>query len=292
MITQAVPAAKDQPVASVSSAISAAPRRPSRRLLRFFDFYLGAYVPQHFNALRVAGGPRFPLDARPLIVVINHPSWWDPLTSILLSRYFLPRVDHYAPIDAAALPKHRILTGMGLFPVEQGTPRGAVHFLRAAAAILSDPNAVLWLTPQGAFTDVRSRPVTFKSGLASLLKRLDQVTVVPLAYEYSFWNEPRPEILTAVGTPLFFRRGAMVGAAGLDAGDAVAEALAHTQDELAALALTRDAERFDTVLGGLSEQGMLRRMLAGLRGGVHPRQYVARQQAEVTRAASSRAPGL
>ncbi len=249
----------------------AAPRLPSRFLLRFFDIYLSLYVPLHFNALRLSSSERFPRNTRPLIICINHPSWWDPLTSILLSRFLLRRANHYAPIDALSLPRHRILAGLGLFPVEQGTPRGAVQFLRAAQHILSDANSLLWLTPQGSFTDVRTRPVVFKSGLGSLIQRLDEVTVLPLAYEYTFWNEPRPEILAHCGTPLIFSRTKNKHA--VDPGEQVAAALAVAQDELAALAAARDPRNFVTVMG--SETGVtgLHAMWRNLLGAVRAQEF-------------------
>ena len=257
---------------SAPSSASTIPRRPSRFLLRFFDIYLSLYVPLHFNALRLASPERFPLTARPLIVVINHPSWWDPLTSILLSRFLLRRADHYAPIDSISLPRHRILGGLGLFPVEQGTPRGAGQFLRAAQHILRDPNSLLWLTPQGSFTDVRAR-VVFKSGLASLIKRLGQVTVVPLAYEYTFWDEKHPEILALCGQALRFTDGLLDGQPGADAGEHVAAALGRTQDELGALAVTRDPAHFITVMGGHAEAGWARKMGRNLLAAWRAEQY-------------------
>jgi len=266
-----------RPASGLGPRTGLAPRRPSRFLLRFFDIYLSLYVPFHFNALRLASPERFPAGTRPLIVVINHPSWWDPLTSILLSRFLLRQADHYAPIDALSLPRHRILAGLGLFPVEQGTPRGAVQFLRAAQHILADPNARLWLTPQGGFTDVRTRPVVFKSGLGSLVKRLDEVTVLPLAYEYTYWNERKPEILAQCGQPLLFRRGRMqaglLGDAGADPGEQVAAALAKTQEELAALALARDPGQFTTVMGGETGVNLLGAIWLRLRAAMRAEQY-------------------
>jgi len=260
-----------------ASIAGLAPRRPSRFLLRFFDIYLSLYVPFHFNALRIASPERFPARTRPLIVVINHPSWWDPLTSILLSRFLLRQADHYAPIDALSLPRHRILAGLGLFPVEQGTPRGAVQFLRAAQHILADSNSLLWLTPQGGFTDVRTRPVIFKSGLGSLIKRLDEVTVLPLAYEYCYWNERKPEILAQCGQPLLFRRGrlrtAPVSNSGADAGEQVAAALARTQDELAALALAREPGNFTTVMGGETGVNLLQAIWMRLHAAIRAEPY-------------------
>ncbi len=121
--------------------------------------------------------------------MLNHASWWDPLTCIVISRHFLPAAYHYAPMEAAALKHYALLRKLGLFAVESGTPRGAAQFLRAAHEILSTPNSVLWITPEGRFTDMRSRPAIFRPGLAALVARLGACTLVPLAIEYTFWDE-------------------------------------------------------------------------------------------------------
>jgi hypothetical protein len=64
------------------------------------------------------------------------------------------------------------------------------------------PDSVLWVTPEGRFTDVRTRPAIFRPGLASLVARLDTFTLVPLAFEYTFWDERLPEILVSCGQPI------------------------------------------------------------------------------------------
>ncbi len=53
------------------------------------------------------------------------------------------------------------------------------------------PGKALMITPQGEFTDVRSRPVEFKPGLARLAADCGAI-VQPFASEFVFWNEPRP----------------------------------------------------------------------------------------------------
>ncbi len=68
--------------------------------------------------------------------------------------------------------------------------------------------------------------------------------MLPLAYEYTFWDERLPEILANCGEPLSFTH------ASADAGPQVEAALARTQDELAALALTRDPRCFASVMSG------------------------------------------
>ncbi len=244
--------------------------RPSRAMLAWFSIYLRWYVPRHFRALRIAHAARFleasHNDNRPLIVALNHPSWWDPLTCILVSRVLLPTHDHYAPMDAAEAERYRILRHMGLFPVEQHSTRGAVQFLRASQQILSRPRSVLWITPQGAFTDVRSRPLQFRAGLSALVTRLPQATVIPLAIEYSFWNERLPEILVNCGTPVaFFPSDTSRTQESVDA--RLTSALAATQDELMEMALTRDSGRFQTLLEGSRGMGNIHSLWQHLRAG-------------------------
>jgi 1-acyl-sn-glycerol-3-phosphate acyltransferase len=222
--------------------------RPSHRLLSLFGIYLHWYIGRHFHALRLAHSSRFPIEPGPLIVYLNHASWWDPLTCIVISRHFLPAAFHYAPMEAAALKHYGLLSKLGLFAVESGTPRGAAQFLRAADEVLSTPNSILWITPEGRFTDMRSRPAIFRPGLAALVARLGACTLLPLAIEYTFWDEPLPEILASCGQAIKVADGRLHSAT--EWNDRLTVAMATTQDELAALAAVRDPALFTTILSG------------------------------------------
>src|SRR5204862_993810 len=126
--------------------------------------------------------------AGPTVVVLNHPSWWDPLLCFILSGLY-PDRSHWGPIEEAALRRYRFLARAGLFGIETGTTRGALQFLRTATAILPDPNATLWITAQGRFTDARQRPPQLRAGVAHLACGLDRGLIVPLAVELTFWDE-------------------------------------------------------------------------------------------------------
>ena len=220
--------------------------RPSRLLLSFFATYLHWYVGRHFHAIRVANAGRLPSVSGPLIAYSNHASWWDPLALILFSRYFLPTFDHYGPMDATALKHYGFFRKLGLFPIEAGTSRGGVQFLRAAEEVLSRPRSVLWVTPEGRFTDMRTRPVVFRPGLAALVARCGACTLVPMAAEYTFWDERLPEILICCGQPI--KANEQLSAD--EWNERLCTAMAATQDELAALAKLRDPANFETILSG------------------------------------------
>lgn len=221
---------------------------PSRRIVSLFALYVRWYIGRHFHALRLANGHRFPSASGPLIVYANHASWWDPLSFIIISRHFLPEGEHYAPMDATALRHYGVLRQLGMFPVESGTTRGAGQFLRAAREILATPGAVLWVTPEGRFTDMRTRPAVFRPGMAAMVARLGACTLVPLAFEYTFWDERLPEILLSCGEPIHVADGRRHSTAAWS--EMLATALEQTQDELAVLAKLRDPARFSTVLSG------------------------------------------
>jgi 1-acyl-sn-glycerol-3-phosphate acyltransferase len=249
--------------------------RPSHRLVSLFRLYIFWYLRRHFHALRLANADRFPATRRPLIIYLNHASWWDPLVSMLLTHRFLPHADHYAPMDAEALKHYSVFRRLGLFPVEMGTPRGATQFLRASKQILSEPESFLWITPEGRFNDVRTRPVVFKPGLSALLSRVGRVTVVPLAIEYTFWDERLPEILVNCGEPLNIGDGHAEDASTWN--NLLAYAMTSTLDELAGLAATRDAASFETlVAGGSGVSGIYelwKRALSTMRGEIYKSEH-------------------
>jgi len=246
--------------------------KPSRRLLALFELYLRWYIGRHFHGLRVAHSERLFSEVHgPRIIYLNHPSWWDPLTCMMVARRFLPDAEHYGPMDEAALKRYRFFGKLGLFPVELDTARGARQFLRAASEIVSTPNSVLWLTPQGCFADVRLSPLTFKDGLGTLLARVPEATLLPLAIEYVFWDERLPEILVNIGKHIRINgsdKSQFDNFTGL-----LVTALSATQQELAELAVSRDPGKFEAILDGGAGIGGVYDLWQRLRSGLRGEQY-------------------
>lgn len=217
----------------------------SRLVLRFFTRIVRSYFRRHFRAVQVLGAERLANARGPLIVYGNHPSWWDPMLCVLLAQELLPGRDHYAPMDAVPLRRYPFLRKAGIFPVEMGSPRGAVQFLHTAEAILNS-GGVLWMTPQGRFADVRERPLDFKKGIAVLVRRVPGVKLVPLAAEYTFWDERLPEALAYIADPIQIDAELDVDAWT----QRLERALEQAMDALREAALTRDPLLFRSLLQG------------------------------------------
>ncbi len=244
------------------------PPKINRFLLTLFHGYVDWYLRRNFHTVRVAGlsYARMATD-RPLLVVLNHPSWWDPLIALELSSYLMPDWNHYGPIDSEALGKYGFFRKLGFFGVEPGTAAGAAAFLRNGEAILSHPKNALWVTAQGHFADARIRPVNLRAGTGHLLRRLKNVNVLPVAIEYQFWEERFAEVLVRFGEPLAVDDGSLKTADEWTAG--VSARLESTQDKLAEISIARDREAFRILTTGRSWIGVYdlwRTVMAALRG--------------------------
>lgn len=231
--------------------------RYSPRVCRFFERYLTRYIGKNFHGFRLAkGGEASAIPAEHgLVVYNNHSSWWDPLVMFYLSRTVYGDRRGFGPIDAVAVEKYKFMLKIGLFPVAQDSARGAVQFLNISHGLLNHGQTSLWLTPQGEFADARRRPAGFKPGIAHLARDCENVSFVPLALEYCFWNESKPELLMRFGKPIVASKA---GERSIEDWQSALEAgLEATQDALADDAMSRDPERFTPVLSGEAGVGVV-----------------------------------
>jgi len=213
-----------------------------------FSWYSRRYVARHFHAVRLARAGAAPETfSGPLVVALNHPSWWDPMiAAVLAPRFAGHRIA--APIEARALERYRFFRWLGFFGVEAGSSRGYAQLLGAARRVLSRSDGALWLTPQGQFVDSAARPVELRPGIGHVLHELNDATVLPVALDYRFWDERLPEALVRFGEPIRVPDGRALAPAAWTA--LVARALEDTQDALAVDAAARDPGRFERLVAG------------------------------------------
>lgn len=260
---------------NIPPAGDAAPQ-VTRWLYDGFARYTRRLIRRRFHALRVVE-ESLPVvqPEEALLICANHPGWWDPLTAVAVNEcVFAPR-QFYAPIDDEALQKYAVLRRLGFFPVRKHDSGGPQEFQRTMLSVLQ-PDASVFITPEGQFTDVRS-DVRLKPGMAHLLAGLPQdrrVAVLPMALEYVFWNESTPEILVEFGD--------RVAVDGSSAGESVAawdsglrDALRTTQQSLAQRAMARSPEPFRTLIGGAVGERGIYDVARRLRSWLGGRRFVA-----------------
>jgi 1-acyl-sn-glycerol-3-phosphate acyltransferase len=256
-------------------------------LVGLFARYVRRYLARHLHAVRLAPpGWRPPADEGPVILVLNHPSWWDPLVCAALTGLF-PGREHYAPIEASALARYRFFEWLGFFGVEPGTVHGALTFLRRGRAVLARPQSVLWVTAQGRFADPRERPPGLQSGVGHLAARLDRGVILPLALEYPFWTERTAEALARFGDPIPLGGRRLTPAAWTAL---VEQAVQATQDLLARDACRREPAAFEVLLSGNAGVGGVYDLWRGLRARLRGERFRAEHGAHAGKEAAECSP--
>lgn len=234
-------------------------------LLALFRCYLHFLFWRRFSAVRCSRSeiPERHV-GRPLVIYTNHPSWWDPALFMLVSPKLFPGRLGFGPMEAAQLQRYGLFKKFGVFGVAAGA-RGAAAFLRVARQGLSEARAIMWITAEGAFRDPRVRPVSLRPGIAHLARHTPDTVFLPMAMDYVFWNESRPEALLRFGAPVH-----LAGLSVAEAQIVLEAALTETMEGLAEEASTRDAARFVTLLNGSAGTGIVydtwRRLRALARG--------------------------
>lgn len=165
---------------------------------------------------------------------------------LFCQRLFFSQRTHYAIFEEKALANYAFFRKLGAIGVDDSSPASVLDFLRIGRRITADRKSALWVTPQGAFTDVRSRPTTLKPGILRLIEKNSAFDFLPMAIEYPFWEEKFPEALVAFGSPIPCET--------IDRNDATSrqlvEPLTSLQNELADAAIARDANRFEVLAEG------------------------------------------
>ncbi len=230
------------------------------RIYGGFHWYIPRYIRKHFHALALNQTQLRSVDFQPtdsLVVYANHSSWWDPLVAMYSAKNMFTGFTFYAPIDASALEKYRIFSKLGFFPVEQETLQGAKHFLNVCLCLLEQPGTSIWITPEGRFVDTRDDSAEFMPGIAHLAHSLQRRSAnnaartwfVPIAIEYTFWEERLPEILVWFGQPQLVARSESATSKA-DWGQRLHAALRNAQQRLAEAAIARDESAFEVLLSG------------------------------------------
>ena len=237
------------------------PDTPSPRIIGFFGTWITRMLRKDFHTVAMARGGTEVLrgldsDNRPLMVIMNHSSWWDPLIGMYLSRTMMPNRPMLAPMEAEQLMKFAFFRKLGIFGIDPDAP-GAIDAMGAhvLGRFTARPNTAFWLTPQGEFTDVRA-PIRLRPGAAAVAAKLDGFTAsgaqgcrcVAVASELVFWTDLRPEMLLHAVELAAPAAGQGPGST-LDWTRRMTTGLQDACTQLTGLAMARDPNAFDVLLG-------------------------------------------
>lgn len=231
------------------------PPKESPRFARWFEGWCRRnMLGKKFHAVRVERESAALLRSAavhpgPLILASNHVGWWDPLVMLTVHRLFFPERSMRAPMDADQLERFGIFRRLGVFGIEPDNPASLARMGDEMTAYFRDEaRPTLWITPQGRFADVRA-PIVIRPGVSRLAASTPAARVLAVSVEYCFWTDPKPEVLIAAR--VVERAGDRTTAWHR----AIGAAMEAGAQDLASLAIARDASRFEAVVSREGRQG-------------------------------------
>ncbi len=139
----------------------------------------------------------------PNIIYAPHMNWWDGIVGYnLMRRAFKVR----PRMMIEEMNRFPLFAFIGAFPVNKASAQEALKSLKYIVDDLKSPDMGFWIFPQGIVKPPNYRPIEFQTGLAyialNVAKKHGGVNLIPLAVNYTFLREDRPECLAQVGEPI------------------------------------------------------------------------------------------
>ena len=164
-------------------------------------FFYGM-LEDRFYAFRFKGAENFyKKDTNtPIILFAPHSNWWDGIVGYnICNRIFKKEIR----LMVEELNRFPILRRAGAFNVNKKSPQASMEALKFSVEALGDTNNILYIFPQGIIKPPNFRPIELQTGLAYIAdkaaKKYGKVALLPVAVNYMFLRDNRPEVLVEFG---------------------------------------------------------------------------------------------
>lgn len=180
------------------------PARKSKGFVAWFSRHAEKRIQSTFQQVRVDGLDHLTAALeRPVILISNHTSWWDPLVCLLVAHRMVDS-DPFAMMDADNLRRLPFFARVGAFGVERaekgrGLARDSIDY---AVDLLDRPGRLLWIFPQGDERPINQRPLGFRRGAPVVWAQRRDAVVIPLGIRYVFAHTEKPFLYLSFGPPV------------------------------------------------------------------------------------------
>lgn len=144
----------------------------------------------------------------PIIMFAPHSNWWDGIVGYNICNRLLKKEIRLMVEELNRFP---LLRRGGAFNVNKKSPQASMEALKYSVEILGDLNNILYIFPQGIIKPPNFRPIEFQSGLAYIAekaaKKYGKVALMPIAVNYLFLRDNRPEVLVEMGEIIELENG-------------------------------------------------------------------------------------
>ena len=178
------------------------PARTSPFWLWVADRFFYGMLEDRFYAFRYKGIENY--EKRdpnvPLIMFAPHFNWWDGIVGYNICNRLLKK---QIRIMVEELNRFPLLRRAGAFNVNKKSPQASMQAIKFAINELGDTNNILYIFPQGIINPPNYRPIKFEKGVTYIAekaaKKYGKVNLLPVAVNYMFLRDNRPEVLIEMG---------------------------------------------------------------------------------------------
>ena len=154
------------------------------------DVYIRTIIKADFRRVIITGSIN--ADNRPVLLVSNHFSWWDGFFAWHINSKVLKKKYHVLMLEKQ-LSQHMFFSRIGAFSVSKGT-RGVIESLNFCSEVLSNPNNLLVLYPQGKIEPQHKNHVVFQRGVERILAQTNDVRVVFASCLTNYFSYRKPTL--------------------------------------------------------------------------------------------------
>ncbi len=169
------------------------------------DQFFYRMIENRFFSLRMKGEENFEKRNKNYanIIYAPHTNWWDGTVGYNLCRRVFKTTIRMMIEELNRFP---IMSKAGAFAVNKKSAQASMRALQYSVDFLKDPDISLWIFPQGIIRPPNFRPVEFQSGMAYIaencVKKYGGINLIPVAVNYTFLREDKPEVIVDVGEPI------------------------------------------------------------------------------------------
>lgn len=136
----------------------------------------------------------------PTILFAPHCNWWDGIVLYNITH----RIFHKEiRLMVEELNRFPLLRRGGAYSVNKKSAQSAMKALKYSVDVVGDIRNMLCIFPQGIIRPPHFRPFEFQTGLAFIaqnaVKKYGKVNLIPVAIDYCFLRDNRPEVLVEFG---------------------------------------------------------------------------------------------
>lgn len=176
------------------------PPKTSKFWLMVASLFFFNMLQNRFYAFRYKGDEDVMEKGFPTILYAPHSNWWDGIVFYNIAH----RIFHKEiRMMIEELNRFPLFSKGGGYPVNKKSPQSAMKALKYSVEAVCDVKNILCIFPQGIIRPPHYRPIEFQTGLAYIaqnaVKKTGKVNLVPVAFDYCFLRDNRPEVIVEFG---------------------------------------------------------------------------------------------